>query len=68
MIDFTWPEVLCGNSCTNDPQLGFNRFPSAQKNPERRALWLSVFGKSEDYVTFNSHVNAKLSPFSTVGK
>ena len=67
---------MCGNSRTNDPQVGFHRFPSAQKNPERRALWLSVFGKTEDDVTFNSRVclrhfpsgNIELSPVSTVGK
>ena len=35
---------VCGNSRTKDPQVVFHRYPSAAKNPERRALWLSVFG------------------------
>ena len=60
----------------NDPQVGFHRFPSDQKNPERRALWLSDFGKAEDDVTSNSRVcsrhfpsgNVELSPVSTLGK
>ena len=67
---------MCGNSRTNDPPVGFHHFPSAQKNPERRALWPSVFGKTEEDVTFNSRVcsrhfpsgNVELSPVSTVGK
>ena len=68
---------MCGNSRTNDPQVGFHRFPSDHKNPERRALWLSVFGKTEDDVTSNSRQvclrhfpsgNVKLSPVSTLGK
>ena len=45
---------MCGNSQTNDPQVGFHRFPSAHMNPERKALRLSVFGKTEDDVTSNS--------------
>ena len=64
---------MCGNSQTNDPQVGFHCFPSDHKNPERRALWLSVFGKTD---TSNSRVclrhfpsgNVKLSPVSTLGK
>ena len=35
---------MCGNSRTKDPQVVFHRSPSAAKNPETRALWLSVFG------------------------
>ena len=67
---------VCGNSRTNDPQVGFHRFPSAHMKPERRALWLSVFGKTEDDVMSNSRVclrhfpggNVKLSPVFTLGK
>ena len=67
---------MCGNSRTNDPQVGFHCFPSDHKNPERRALWLSVFGKTENDVTSNSRVcsrhfpsgNVKLSPVSTLSK
>ena len=67
---------VCGNSRANEPEVGFHRFPSAQKNPERRAVWLSVFGKTEDDVTPNSRVcsrhfpggNVELSPVSTLGR
>ncbi|CAI8013930.1 hypothetical protein GBAR_LOCUS8768 [Geodia barretti] len=51
---------VCGNSRANEPAVGFHRFP--QKNLERRAVWLSVFGKTEDDVTSNSRVCSRHFP------
>ena len=35
---------VCGNSRTKDTHVEVHRFPNAKMNPERKALWLSVFG------------------------
>ena len=67
---------VCGNSRSKDPGVSFHRFPNQRMHPERRAVWLQVFGMCEEDIGPDSRVcsrhfpsgDVKHDPTMTVGK
>lgn len=67
---------VCGNSRSKDPGVSFHRFPNQRMHPERRAVWLQVFGMCEEDIGPDARVcsrhfpsgDVKHDPTMTVGK
>ena len=67
---------VCGNSRSKDPGVSFHRFPNQRMHPERRAVWLQVFGMCEEDIGPDARVcsrhfpcgDVKHAPTMTVGK
>ena len=67
---------VCGNSRSKDPGVSFHRFPNQRMHPERRAVWLQVFGMCEEDIGPDARIcsrhfpsgDVKHDPTMTVGK
>ena len=67
---------VCGNSRSKDPGVSFHRFPNQRMYPERRAVWLQVFGMCEEDIGPDARVcsrhfpcgDVKHAPTMTVGR
>ena len=53
---------VCGNSRSKDPGVSFHRFPNKRIHPERRAVWLQVFGMGKEDIGLDARVCSRHFP------